>query len=236
MMRFKATKRAVRRAAVVLSVLAATILSSSAAVLFQSIPDLSVNTGDNACSTCSFDNVQVFDLFSLSGAATINAVEFNVIRSFFYKGLGTRYQFPSYVDLSVWTSVPAVLSNGQLGTLPGAEIFSETLMFGSISNTAYNISEVMVDPTALTLGAGTYEISFYNPNDLLLAWYKGGSGLSFQLGTSANYPSGDSVGFALYGVSAVPEPSTWAMMLLGFAGLGYPRYRRARTGVASRAA
>ncbi len=27
--------------------------------------------------------------------------------------------------------------------------------------------------------------------------------------------------------SAVPEPSTWAMMLLGFAGLGYAGYRRA---------
>jgi hypothetical protein len=27
-------------------------------------------------------------------------------------------------------------------------------------------------------------------------------------------------------VSAVPEPSTWAMMLLGFAGIGYGVYRR----------
>jgi hypothetical protein len=26
--------------------------------------------------------------------------------------------------------------------------------------------------------------------------------------------------------SAVPEPSTWAMMLLGFAGLGFMAYRR----------
>jgi hypothetical protein len=26
----------------------------------------------------------------------------------------------------------------------------------------------------------------------------------------------------------VPEPSTWAMMLLGFAGLGYTGYRRAK--------
>jgi hypothetical protein len=32
--------------------------------------------------------------------------------------------------------------------------------------------------------------------------------------------------FALGG--AVPEPSTWAMMLIGFAGLGYAGYRRAR--------
>jgi hypothetical protein len=29
--------------------------------------------------------------------------------------------------------------------------------------------------------------------------------------------------------SAVPEPSTWAMMLLGFAGLGFAGYRRAKT-------
>jgi hypothetical protein len=29
-------------------------------------------------------------------------------------------------------------------------------------------------------------------------------------------------------VDAVPEPSTWAMMLMGFAGLGYASYRRAR--------
>ena len=38
-------------------------------------------------------------------------------------------------------------------------------------------------------------------------------------------------GWVLY--SPVPEPSTWAMMLLGFAGLGFAGYRRAR---ASRAA
>ena len=30
--------------------------------------------------------------------------------------------------------------------------------------------------------------------------------------------------------SAVPEPSTWAMMLLGFAGLGFAGYRKARNG------
>jgi hypothetical protein len=32
--------------------------------------------------------------------------------------------------------------------------------------------------------------------------------------------------------NAVPESSTWAMMLLGFAGLGFAGYRRARGGQA----
>jgi hypothetical protein len=27
-------------------------------------------------------------------------------------------------------------------------------------------------------------------------------------------------------ISAIPEPSTWAMMLIGFAGLGFLAYRR----------
>jgi hypothetical protein len=43
--------------------------------------------------------------------------------------------------------------------------------------------------------------------------------------TAAN---GNTIGF-----TTVPEPSTWAMMLLGFAGLGYLGYRRARAGHAA---
>jgi hypothetical protein len=33
--------------------------------------------------------------------------------------------------------------------------------------------------------------------------------------------------FEVSGVGGVPEPSTWAMMLLGFAGLGFAAYRKA---------
>jgi hypothetical protein len=35
--------------------------------------------------------------------------------------------------------------------------------------------------------------------------------------------------FSLTGITLVPEPSTWAMMLLGFSGLAYASLRRART-------
>ncbi|MES2193446.1 MAG: PEPxxWA-CTERM sorting domain-containing protein [Pseudomonadota bacterium] len=35
---------------------------------------------------------------------------------------------------------------------------------------------------------------------------------------------------------AVPEPSTWAMMILGFAGVGFMAYRRKNHGAAFRVA
>jgi len=40
------------------------------------------------------------------------------------------------------------------------------------------------------------------------------------------------VGLDDVSVTSVPEPSTWAMMLLGFAGLGYAGYRASRKNVA----
>jgi hypothetical protein len=40
----------------------------------------------------------------------------------------------------------------------------------------------------------------------------------------------------LTSTSAVPEPSTWAMMMLGFAGIGFMAYRRKQDGSAFRAA
>jgi hypothetical protein len=51
---------------------------------------------------------------------------------------------------------------------------------------------------------------------------------------TALHPSGEIRG--QLGVAAVPEPSTWAMMILGFAGIGFMAYRRRNQTVSLRAA
>jgi hypothetical protein len=50
-----------------------------------------------------------------------------------------------------------------------------------------------------------------------------GGGLSNVLYFTAG-PNGESEG--LFGSLSVPEPSTWVMMMVGFAGLGYAAYRQ----------
>ncbi|MEH2608626.1 hypothetical protein V1293_000915 [Bradyrhizobium sp. AZCC 1693] len=68
-----------------------------------------------------------------------------------------------------------------------------------------------------------------------------GAGAFFEIGTSFSGPAnatgelklyywdsnfGDNTQFVTAQISAVPEPSTWAMMILGFVGVGFLAYRR----------
>jgi hypothetical protein len=51
--------------------------------------------------------------------------------------------------------------------------------------------------------------------------------------SSYNYETGSSFNYVaqIDAVQAVPEPSTWAMMLIGFAALGFTAYRRSKKAV-----
>jgi hypothetical protein len=62
--------------------------------------------------------------------------------------------------------------------------------------------------------------------------------LSIEAVQSASFlwPTVDNLTLAQAGISAVPEPATWAMMILGFFGVGYMTYRRRKQSTALGAA
>ena len=72
--------------------------------------------------------------------------------------------------------------------------------------------------------------AFFSNN---LIFFQFGAGQNnIQLVFNETMSSGQGFSFnyaAAGGVSAVPEPSTWAMLLLGFAGIGFMAYRRKST-------
>jgi hypothetical protein len=60
-----------------------------------------------------------------------------------------------------------------------------------------------------------------------------GTAESAVFGGSANFIAFDNVTIGSATPGGIPEPSTWAMMMLGFAGLGFAAYRKAQSGRAA---
>jgi hypothetical protein len=94
--------------------------------------------------------------------------------------------------------------------------------------------------TTFNLGNGAFTALNFNASDNLtgvLGSFIIGSGnqaasLSFTATLAYAYdaagagPSNTTSGIVVTQVAAVPEPSTWAMMILGFFGVGFMAYRR----------
>jgi hypothetical protein len=112
------------------------------------------------------------------------------------------------------------------GTLEFDLSFLRSIDITSVSLSGGNLSGTLVDTSPLTFSfsnllAGNYQ--------LVIAGDVTGSNGGGILGGPVGY-----TGSIATIASPVPEPSTWAMMILGFAGVGYMTYRRRKT--AARAA
>ncbi|HZZ24406.1 MAG TPA: PEP-CTERM sorting domain-containing protein [Roseiarcus sp.] len=92
--------------------------------------------------------------------------------------------------------------------------------FGNIG--VLNDYEVIVTGNAGGLGSGQYSATL-DPKIIVDPSFPDASAYSIVFSPNVGGSAG----------SAVPEPSTWAMMVLGFAGLGYVGWRASRRTVAS---
>jgi hypothetical protein len=96
-----------------------------------------------------------------------------------------------------------------VGTIAGGGTVSETITSDPNNILTYGLSSAFQDLTSVSI---TAELPVM------------GIPISNGAGLTADF---DNIVATQYGaVSAVPEPSTWAMMILGFAGIGFMAYRR----------
>jgi hypothetical protein len=112
--------------------------------------------------------------------------------------------------------------NNDIGTFSRQHHVAENYNYGHheyLTNTIYNYNGLL--PASITTPF-TYTV---NGSDL---------GWGFYYLWKGTIPEGIYAHIATLTVSkhvgAVPEPSTWAMMLLGFAGIGFAAYRKKKTG------
>jgi hypothetical protein len=121
-----------------------------------------------------------------------------------------------YTDLYKW--------QGQYGTPTWREILAN---FDCTEELTFYLTNVPTPPPPIVIPAEPAVdpvVGAVDPTGLPSGYSTGGDpppvGPIGPIGT----PGGDPP----FGATAVPEPSTWAMLLLGFAGLGYAGFRRSK--------
>jgi hypothetical protein len=100
-----------------------------------------------------------------------------------------------------------ITTGGPVGLVSGVGDFPALLFpLGYISGATLSDSSTYLDATISSLGL--------TPGAYVFGWGSGAHADTFTIDVVASPPP------------AVPEPSTWAMMLIGFAGLGYAAVRK----------
>jgi len=205
------------------------VLPAHAAVLFDNNPTNSTSGGNNP----EAQGFYVAQNFSLSQASTLN--------SFFFNAFTSPATVPiTSVNLNIYTSV---------NNAPGTLLDSGTFQVASqvvTGNNGFVLKDFGIDLPSWQLGAGTYFVALnVLPSQWDMHWtisygsplpgnsYISGNGVS---GTFSTYQFDHDFRFEDTAIGAVPEPSTWAMMILGFAGVGYMACRRRKPAAALTAA
>lgn len=173
-------------------------------------------------SVCGDTGVTIYDDFSLYNSANITGFTYD--SSFSGSYVSTNW--------SIWKSNPSI-------NFAAGPAFSGTIAGRLTSLSRFADLRVTVSGLSVDLGPGTYwlglqnnltsGVSSYlssNTNRLGVAIALGNSGT--QYGALTNDASFSVIGTAA--VAAIPEPTTWAMMLVGFGMIGATaRYRRRST-------
>jgi hypothetical protein len=108
------------------------------------------------------------------------------------------------------------------GLTAGAS-YTLSWLYGGRTEGGPDLLKVYWGSTLLTTNSGS--VGVWTPNSFLVVADGTSETLTFTAIATDGYPSyGNEVTNVM--LTAVPEPSTWAMMILGFFGIGFMAYRR----------
>ena len=208
-----------RAAAAVIALIAASVSTmAEAGTVYQSATYTGAVTGEYILS----NNDLIGAAFTLTQTTKITAI---------------GAQFGGFPSGQIFGAIVPVSGSTLLPNFASSDIAANSLahvVFSVPTATAIDLAE----PLSITLSAGTYGVVFGSGAFGATGWAglgylndPAGSPNLFRSFFSNDWEAFGDTGVRVFvegdAVSAVPEPSTWAMMLIGFAGLGaVTRYRR----------
>jgi hypothetical protein len=181
---------------------------SQAAVLYDSGPINATYSADGISA-----GFQTADSFELGSRATIRGVSFGL-----WTEAATRISALGW-DLLTGApfSEPTVLATGT------ATVFAESELLGGGFGGAYDVRRATFLIGGVTLDAGNYWLRLRDgivPGGQAYWDVNSGANASQQRHPGGLVRTVDPHAFQLLGDSAVPEPATWALMIIGFGAVG----------------
>jgi len=176
----------------------ADVLYTSSAFAYANNPNL-----NSWCSSCN-GTYHVYDLFTLSTNSTVTGTNFAVQSSY---GPPDRV-----IDITIWDSSLTNL------------LYAETVSSYGRVELGNDVAMISSTISGINLDAGSYYMGWYDPVAMGIPGYIGdGSGSMFQ--SDGGSGSGDYVA-AFQVIGVVPEPETYAMLLVGLGLIGFVARRR----------
>jgi PEP-CTERM motif len=137
---------------------------------------------------------------------------------------GGAFTLDAFADIDISNNVTSftgtVTGPGLSPTtvISGLEAPGSNPLFAGIDNKFDPAGAPFVSNGGIDFTAGAFAYNLYSTGSGPFAYF-----LSTENPDGTFYNPGDP---GVISVAAVPEPSTWAMMILGFAGIGFMAYRR----------
>jgi hypothetical protein len=184
-------------------------------------------SGVNADCTFSCTSGQLAQQFTINNASVISSASFTDFLTGAAQPITVNWEFLKADGVG---GLPGTLASSGSSQITSSTFLGSALFGGGIPRNVFQESFDIV-PT-VTLASGTYYFALSVPiTDVLLTFGTeiGGGALINPGGAWHLYdPATTSFAVSLNGdqVAAIPEPSTWTMMILGFAGIGFMAYRR----------
>jgi PEP-CTERM motif len=150
----------------------------------------------------------------------------SVAISFSLSGLVTVTEVQAYLWLYTSLSAPAH-AGVTLGLMSDTSGSPSGVFLDSVDTTVNTSSPVDV-AVNWTIGAGSYWLTAVADLGMVSNWQTGSDSHSYAANYSGSWNlfSAGTPEAAIFAVTSVPEIFTWAMMILGFAGIGFTAYRK----------
>jgi hypothetical protein len=144
------------------------------------------------------------------------------------------------IDFNPGTYLLATTAGGSPSATLTVTVSGGLADFAVLGGSSFSVPDGSA-PSGFVFGDNPY---FANPGGFsppaYVAFYTAADGGGFSVNSSIPPTAGNNIIAPLYGstssngqlFTAVPEPSTWAMLLLGFAALGFAGYRTSRKAAA----